>query len=118
MFGTGLGHYIPLIVYLGFWAMSIVSLTGRPQLGLYYMIPFVPYRTLRDHLSTYPLGANMLTVLICAVILGAIFRGKRLPKSKLYMIWLVFGLYLYVSMWFGTALGNAPAPVWLSDANF
>src|ERR1035437_791823 len=49
-----------------------------------------------------------LTILIVAVILGALIRGKRLPKSKLYLIWLVFGVYLYLSMWIGTALGNAP----------
>ena len=28
------------------------------------------------------------------------------------------GVYLYISMWWGTALGNAPAPLWLTDLNF
>ena len=32
---------------------------------------------------------------------------EKLPKSKLYLIWLVFGIYLYFSMWLGTLLGNA-----------
>jgi O-antigen ligase len=116
--GTGIGHYIPLVAYLGFWVMCLVSLSGRPLLGLYYLIPFLPYRTMRDHFLDYPLGANVLTILVIAVILGAFFSGKRLPKSKLYVIWLVFGVYLYFSMWLGTALGNAPAPLWLSDLNF
>jgi putative inorganic carbon (hco3(-)) transporter len=118
MFGTGLGHYIPLITYLGFWVMCLVSLGGRPLMGLYFMIPFLPYRTLRDKFADYPLGGNMLTILVAAVIVGAFLRGKRLPKSKLYGIWLLFGVYLYFSMWLGTALGNAPAPLWLSDINF
>lgn len=118
MFGTGLGHFIPIIAYSGFWIMCLVSLTGRPLLGLYYMLPFLPYRTLRDHFIDYPLGANMLTILVLAVIIGALIHGKRLPKSKLYSIWLVFALYLYFSMWIGTALGNAPPPLWLSDLNF
>jgi putative inorganic carbon (hco3(-)) transporter len=118
MFGTGIGHYIPLAVYLGFWIMCLVSLTGRPLLGLYYMMPFLPYRTMRDHFIDYPLGANMLTILVIAVIVGALIQGKHLPKSKLYLIWLVFGIYLYFSMWIGMMLGNAPAPLWLSDPNF
>jgi putative inorganic carbon (hco3(-)) transporter len=118
MFGTGIGHYIPLVAYSGFWIMCLVSLGGRPLLGLYYMIPFLPYRTLRDKFIDYPLGGNMLTILVIAVIVGALIRGKHLPKSKLYGIWLLFGVYLYLSMWFGTALGNAPAPLWLSDLNF
>jgi O-antigen ligase len=116
--GTGIGHYIPLVVYLGFWIMSLISLGGRPLLGLYYMLPFLPYRLMRDHFLDYPLGANMLTILVLCVIVGALIHGKRLPQSKLYLIWLIFAIYLYLSMWIGTILSNAPAPLWLSDANF
>jgi putative inorganic carbon (HCO3(-)) transporter len=116
--GTGIGHYIPVVAYLGFWIMCLVSLGGRPLLGLYYLIPFLPYRTMRYHFLDYPLGANVLTILVIAVIVGAVIHGKRLPKSKLYPIWLILGMYLYVSMWIGTLLGNAPSPLWLSDLNF
>jgi len=116
--GLGLVHYVPVIAYLGFWIMCVVSLTGRPVLGLYYMIPFLPYRTMRDHFLDYPLGGNVLTILVIAVIVGALLKGKSIPKSPLYTIWLVFGVYLYLSMWFGTALGNAPPPIWISDPNF
>lgn len=98
--------------------MCLVSLGGRPLLGLYYMMPFLPYRVLRDRFLDFPLGGNLLTILVIAVIVGALIRGKTLPKSKLYLIWLVFGVYLYFSMWIGTALVNAPAPLWLSDVNF
>jgi O-antigen ligase len=116
--GTGLGHYIPLVAYLGFCIMPFVSLTGRPLLGFYYMLPFLPYRTMRDHFLIYPLGANVLTILLLAVIVGALIHGKSLPKSKLFAIWGVIAVYLYLSLWLGTLLGNAPAPLWLSDINF
>jgi putative inorganic carbon (HCO3(-)) transporter len=116
--GLGLIHYVPLVAYIGFWIMCVLSLTGRPLLGLCYMIPFLPYRTMREYLFVYPLGENVLTILVLAVILGALLQGKRLPKSNLYPIWFVFGVYLYISMWYGAALGNAPAPLWISDANF
>ncbi len=116
--GLGIGHYIPVVAYVGFWVMCLVSLGGRPLWGLYYLIPFVPYRTFRDHWVDYPLGEHMLPILVIAVIVGALIRGKRLPKSKLYLVWLVIGVYLYCSMWLGTALGNAPAPLSLSDINF
>ncbi|HEU5340732.1 O-antigen ligase family protein [Edaphobacter sp.] len=116
--GTGLGHYIPLVAYLGFWVMTLVSLSGKPLYGLYYMIPFLPYRTMRDHFLDYPLGHSVLTILVFAVLIGALLQGKRLPKSKLYFLWAVIGVYLYCSLWLGTALGNAPAPLWLNDPNF
>ncbi len=118
MLGTGIGHYIPLIAYLAFWLMILVSLMGKPLNGLYFAMPFLPYRTLRDKLLEYPLGANMLTILLLAIIIGALLQGKRPPKSKLYMLWLLFAGYLYISMWFGFLSGNAPAPLWLSDVNF
>jgi putative inorganic carbon (HCO3(-)) transporter len=98
--------------------MCILSLTGRPLLGLYYLIPFLPYRTMRDHFLNYPLGNSVLTILVIAVIVGALMQGKRLPKSNLYVIWLVFGVYLYFSMWYATALGNGPAPLWITDISF
>jgi len=117
-FGLGIVQYVPLVAYIGFWVMCIVSLGGRPLWGLYYLIPFIPYRSMRNHFINYPLGENMITILVLAVIFGALIRVKHLPRTKLYFIWLVFGVFLYFSMWMGTALGNAPAPLWLSNANF
>jgi O-antigen ligase len=98
--------------------MILVSLMGKPHLGLYYAMPFIPYRTMRDKLLAYPVGAEMLTILVLAVIVGGLVHGKRLPKSGLYFTWFIFGCYLYLSMWLGTALNQAPAPVWLHDPNF
>jgi putative inorganic carbon (HCO3(-)) transporter len=116
--GTGLGHYIPIVAYLGFWVMIIASLVGKPLYGLYYVMPFIPYRTLRDKFVDYPLGGNLLTILLIAVIIGAVLQGKRPPKTKLYLIWLIFAVYLYFSMWVGYLMGNAPAPFWLGAVNF
>src|SRR5260370_1811098 len=98
--------------------MCFVSLAVRPLYGLYYLIPFIPYRSMRDHFNDYPLGENLLTLLVLCVIIGAIIRGKHLPKSTLYITWLVIGTYFYLSMWIGTVIGIAPAPLWLSDPNF
>lgn len=116
--GTGLGHFIPFIAYLGFWVAILISLVKNPRFGLYYMIPFLPYRTMRDHFLDWPLGGNVLTILVAAVFLGALIRGKRPPKSSLPWIWLAFGIYLYCSTWLGSVLTSAPAPIWLSDQNF
>jgi O-antigen ligase len=98
--------------------MCLVSLTWRPLFGLYYLIPFVPYRAMRDHFNDYFLGENLLTILVFCIIVGALIRGKRPPLSVLYLTWMVIGVYLYFSMWIGTASGIAPPPLWLLDINF
>lgn len=116
--GTGLGHYIPLVCYLCCWVMAIRALAGKPLQTLYLVILLLPYRTMRDHFLEYPLGGNVLTILVASIILSALLRGKKIPRSPLYITWLVFGIYLYLSMWAGTALGNAPAPLWINDLNF
>ncbi len=115
--GTGLGHYIPMVAYFGFWIMCVVSLF-RPLYGLYYLLPFLPYRTMREHFYDLPLGTNVVTALVACILIGALIKGKRLPPSRLYLTWALFGAYLYFSMWIGTALGNAPAPLWVTDLNF
>ena len=116
--GLGLVHYVPLLAYITFWVMCLVSLGGKPLLAFYYVIPFIPYRTLRDHLGNFPLGENVLTILILCIIAGALLHGKRLPKSKLYLLWLVFGVYLYLSMWLGALLGNGPLPLTSEEVTF
>jgi len=116
--GLGLAHFVPLIAYLGFWIAILISLGGRPLWGLYYMLPFLPYRSMRDHFLIYPLGNSVLTILVLAVIVGALIRGKHLPKSGIYLVWLGFAIYMYFSMWLGTALGHANAPLWIHDVNF
>ena len=115
--GTGLGHYIPVLFYLISVAGWFVSLR-RPDLGLYLLIILLPYRTLRDHFLDYPLGGNIVTVLVLAILLGAFLRGKRPPRTMLYLTWLGFGIYLYLSMWLGVAISNAPLPLWVNDLNF
>ncbi len=116
--GLHLAHYIPFIAYLGFYVMCVVALFKEPLYGLYYVIPFLPYRTMRDHFTEYPLGDNLLSLLIVCIIVGALLKGKHLAKSKIYLTWLLFALYLYLSLWLGMMLGYGPAPLWTSDVNF
>ena len=116
--GTGLGHYIPIVFYLMAWIMCLVALFGRPLYTFYFLLPLLPYESFREHLLDFPLGGNMLTFLILSVVIGALLHGKRLPKSGIYTIWLIFGIYLYISMWYGALIGNAPLPLWINDKNF
>ncbi len=69
--GTGIGHYIPLVAYLGFWVMCVLSLTGRPLLGLLLCDAVHAVSLDADKFLDYPLGTNMMTILVMCVIIGA-----------------------------------------------
>lgn len=118
MLGFGIGHFIPILAYIGFWIMCIVSLTGRPVYGLYYLLPFLPYRTMREHFGDLPLASQTVTILAVCILLGAFLKGKKLPPSAMFPVWVLFVIYLYIAMWLGAIMGHAPLPLWLSDANF
>jgi putative inorganic carbon (HCO3(-)) transporter len=116
--GTGLGHIIPYAAYAGFWIMCIASLAGRPRLGLYYMMPFIAYRTMRDKFEVMPLGSNVVTILLLCIIIGGFIAGKRPAASRMFLTWFLFAGYLYLSLWIGVFISDAPMPLWLNDANF
>src|SRR5215472_6462849 len=105
-FGLGLTSYIPAILYGTAWIMCLVALLGRPLITFYFLIPLLPYETLREHFADFPLGGNILSFLVYSVVLGALLHGKRLPKSGIYTIWAFFGIYLYLSMWYGALVGT------------
>jgi len=117
-FGLGLTHYIPVVFYGIAWIMCLVALLGRPLITFYFLIPLLPYETFREHLLDFPLGGNMLSFLVFSVVIGALLHGKRLPRSGIYTIWAIFGIYLYFSMWYGAMVGTVPLPLWITDKNF
>jgi len=67
--GLGLVHYIPLLAYLGFRSCAWFPLPEDPA-GALLFDPVLAISHHADHFVEYPLGANVLTILILAGLPG------------------------------------------------
>jgi O-antigen ligase len=78
----GLEPFIPPALYLSFWAVVVVAIFWRPIVGIYYLVPLIPAQTFRDTLGQFPLGANVVSIVVIATAIGVLRKGHSiLPKS-------------------------------------
>jgi len=118
--GTGFGTYIPLVVYLVGMTAAVLSLFGKPQWGLWYLVLVLPLQTTRDRIIPFPLGAQMIEVLWFSSLLGLLFtRGTSfVPKAALNKWFIALAIITYISLWRGFFYLNSEMPLWLSDRRF
>lgn len=117
---TGLGQFIPAVLYIGILLTCAVSLFWRPRFGLYVLVLLLPLQTTRLKIIGFPLGANVIFLLLFSVLLGAFFKqqGSVIPHSKLNKWILAFVLYSFLSLWYGSFATSQPLPLWISDPRF
>ena len=102
----------------GFVIMSgILTLLWKSEVGIYALTLLLPLQTTRYHLHAFPLGANMVDLLIICVFIGSFIR--RLPPlrgSAIVMKFLVLlGAFYYLSLWRGAFYLGGSMPLWFND---
>jgi O-antigen ligase len=119
MLGLGLGAYIPVAIYLCVVGTCLVSLSWRPEIGIYVAVGLLPLETTREHLQAYPLGEHVIYLLLISVLAGCLFRyGSLHVRTPLNKIILIFAIVTYVSLWRGAFYLSANAPLWINDPRF
>ncbi len=118
--GSGLGHYVPLAIYLTGCICALLALCGRPLPSVYFLMLLIPMQTTRDRIGDFPLGEKMIDLLWIPVLVGLLLRGgtKVLPRSPMYRWLAAFGLLLYCSLWRGTFFLDCDLPLLPSDPRF
>ena len=117
MFATGLGLK-GFALYLVFAFGAASSLVWRPDIGLYLLALMLPLQTTRYHLHRYPLGANVVDIVLFCVLLGSVVHPQEpLERSRKILLYLVaVGVFYYFSLWRGSMFLGTTFPVSLSDA--
>jgi O-antigen ligase len=118
---TGLGHFLPLLLYLGLLGMGLLALVYRPAFGIYALVAIAPLQTARYKLSQFFMGEKIIDILVLCVLLGVLFhpdRGTSFRSSRLNAALWIFGIFLYISLWFGSFVINAPVPISPADPRF
>ena len=72
--GLGLTTLIPLFVYLFFIVIVVLTLFWRAEWGLYFLIVVIPLQNLMDSMHQYPLGKDIVDILILVIIIGGFFQ--------------------------------------------
>ena len=113
---TGLESYIPIVLYLSFWAAILLSIFWRPIAGIYYIVPLIPAQTFRDQLAGYPLGTSVVTVVLIAVAIGLLSRGQPIiPRMFLRSPLLVYAGFTFLSLCYGSMYLHHSLPISFDD---
>ena len=119
MYGTGLGAYIPIAIYVCVLSTCLISLFWRPEFGIYVAVGLLPLETTREHLRAYPLGEHVIYLLLISVLVGCLFHyGSIHVRTPLNKIIFIFAIVSYASLWRGAFYLSANAPLWSNDPRF
>lgn len=115
MFGTGLGVYFPILLYLLSLAGCMVSLI-RPVVGIWILTLILPLQGGRMRLLEYPLGSRVLQLLLLSVLIGVIMNGGSIvPPKRMRKVVVALCVITYVSLWLGAfMLPTVPFPFFTS----
>lgn len=112
---TGLGVYLPVVLYLAILAGFGLSIFWRPLAGLLLLAPLLPNESMRYKLADLPLGSQAIDILMLGVAIGLLKnRRQLLPAIGLRSPFLTLGIYTYFSLWLGSLLNNYDLPLWFS----
>jgi len=108
---------VPLL-YPGAWLAFALSLK-RPEVGVYYLTLILPLQTLRYRLQGYPLGGQIVDLVLLGMLIG-LWRNGRLEFSTFSMrgILMLATVYSYLSLWWGSYFFGYGMPISLADPRF
>jgi putative inorganic carbon (HCO3(-)) transporter len=118
MFGTGLGAFFPLVLYLLSIAGCMASVV-RPAIGIWILALILPLQGGRMRLLEFPLGAHILQLLLLCVFFGVLIKGGSiLPPRPMRKTIITLCAVTYISLWIGAGLSHAvPIPFFTSFPN-
>jgi putative inorganic carbon (HCO3(-)) transporter len=117
--GMGLTQFVPLVVYAAILLACVMSVFWKPQIGIYIIIPLLPFQVLRERLEEFPLGSHVVYLLLLSVIVGLFLRSElSVPRTPLNKALLVSVVFLYLSMWRGAFYLSTPFPIFPTDPRF
>ena len=97
-------------LYAGMWIISIVGAVRRAEWAFYLLIILIPLPTVWYRVQPFPMGHDILDLLVMGSFLGILFnRGglQRAPSTGIIVTLLVVS---YVALWNATLRYELPLP--------
>ncbi len=115
----GLETYVPPVLYAGFWLVVLLSIFWKPITGIYYLIPIIPAQTFRDDLAGFPLGANVIAIVLIAVAIGLLRKGQPVfPQCRWRVPLFIYAGFTFLSLCAGSFYLGHSSPIYFSDSRF
>lgn len=115
----GLEGILPIAMYIGMFAIFLISVFKMPSAGLYLFVLTLPLQTGRYKLHQFPLGDHFLDILLLGTILGLLVKREEIiPKTPWKKFFAVLAIFYYFSLWEGSLFIDVPLPIWISDDRF
>lgn len=99
--GFGLTAYIPYVSYTVLLLLVVISVY-RVQYGIYYLIPFFPFRTIYNVIEKFPLGNTLIDLIFTGMFASWLLRKDRKVHFSYTYIPVLF---LVVTTFFGVING-------------
>ncbi|MEG9434436.1 O-antigen ligase family protein [Terriglobus sp. ADX1] len=106
-----------IAMYSAVVAGALATILWKSEIGIYLLSVLLPLQTTRYHLHAFPLGSNIVDILILCTLLGSVLRPQApllRRTSVLAFLGLMCGFY-YLSLWRGAFYLGGSFPVWFSD---
>jgi O-antigen ligase len=116
----GLEAYAHYGIYTGAILAFLLSVFWKPQIGVYYLVPFLPLQTVRYWLHPLPLGEKFVDILLLGVLIGLFLHARKpiFPSSPLNKALVVFIGLTYLSLWQGAFYLGGALPISVLDPRF
>ncbi|MBN1869503.1 MAG: O-antigen ligase family protein [Candidatus Omnitrophica bacterium] len=104
--------YAPLLLYIVCIFFVLRALIGKTEWTVVYLAGILPLRNVVDRMHMFPLGKDMVDVLIVALLFGTFVRamtnkGKFFNNTSIDVIAVVLILYTFISLLIGSDYLNA-----------
>ena len=92
-----------IIFYTGITVVVALSLMGKINLSLLFLIPLFPLQNIIERLHQFPLGKDFVDIILIAMVLSWIFKSisnkekffKPSPFNKILIIMAVLYIYFF-----------------------
>ncbi len=106
-----------IALYGGVVLGALGTLLWRQEIGIYLLTLLLPLQTTRYHLHAFPLGANIVDILLFCTIAGALLRPTPTLRHKSviggFLLFLAF--FYYISLWRGAFFLDGSMPLWFDN---
>lgn len=106
-----------IALYSAVIAGAVATVLWRSEIGIYLLSILLPLQTTRYHLHAFPLGSNIVDILLLCTLLGSILRPQPqlIRRTSVMGFLAIICLVYYLSLWRGAFYLGGGMPLWFND---